>query len=189
MDSGHRLLTGGDFGIEASVLSVAVYLIFIGIALKQKKKNVKLREILCFYWNLFYKNVIIRSYDCVPVPAVFLRQGSLCIWQKIFYPVCRKITCFGACQDDKRTVSSYFYGQRSIILGILIWLCIHYCRKGFFRFSFEKMIDCKGKQILEKKKHFLEMSVNILLLLMIPFVFFRVLLPAAKDLPYALKDQ
>lgn len=82
-----------------------------------------------------------------------------------------------------------FYGQRSIILGILIWLCIHYCRKGFFRFSFEKMIDCKGKQILEKKKHFLEMSVNILLLLMIPFVFFRVLLPAAKDLPYALKDQ
>lgn len=38
MDSGHRLLTGGDFGIEASVLSVAVYLIFIGIALKQKKK-------------------------------------------------------------------------------------------------------------------------------------------------------
>lgn len=82
-----------------------------------------------------------------------------------------------------------FYGQHSIILGILIWLCIHYCRKGFFRFSFEKMIDCKGKRILEKKKHFLEMSVNLLLLLMIPFVFFRVLLPAAKDLPYALKDQ
>lgn len=82
-----------------------------------------------------------------------------------------------------------FYGKHIIIFGILLWLCIHYCRKGFFRFSFEKMIDCKGKRILEKKKHFLEMSVNTLILLMIPFLFFRALLPAAADIPYALKDQ
>ena len=63
-----------------------------------------------------------------------------------------------------------FYGKHIIIFGILLWLCIHYCRKGFFRFSFEKMIDWKGKRILEKKKHFLEVSVNILILLMMLFV-------------------
>lgn len=82
-----------------------------------------------------------------------------------------------------------FYGQRIFLLGILIWLCIHYCRKGFFRFSFEKMIDCKGKQLLEKKKHILEVSVNLMILLVIPFLLFRVLLPAAVDFPYALKNQ
>lgn len=36
MDSDQALLTGGDFGIEASILSVVTYLIFTWIALKQK---------------------------------------------------------------------------------------------------------------------------------------------------------
>lgn len=37
----------------------------------------KLRKSLCFHWNLFHKNVIIRSYDCVAVPAVFSPAGKL----------------------------------------------------------------------------------------------------------------
>ena len=57
-----------------------------------------------------------------------------------------------------------FYGKYILVFGILLWLCIHYCRKGFFRFFFEGMIECKLKKLLEQKKHFLEILFNILVL-------------------------
>ena len=82
-----------------------------------------------------------------------------------------------------------FYGKYILVFGILFWLCIHYCRKGFFRFSFEGMIECKLKKLLEQKKHFLEILFNILVLFLSSFLFFRALLPAAADFPYALKDE
>lgn len=41
LNSDHILLTGGTFGIEASILAIIVYLIFIWIALKQPAKEQK----------------------------------------------------------------------------------------------------------------------------------------------------
>lgn len=130
-----------------------------------------------FYWNSFLENVIILAYYFI-----------YCLLCKFFD---RKIVCrMGEIfMMSKEQFLVIFYGKYILVFGILLWLCIHYCRKGFFRFSFEGMIECKLKKLLEQKKHFLEILFNILVLFLSSFLFFRALLPTAADLPYALKDE
>ena len=97
-----------------------------------------------FYWNSFLENVIILAYYFI-----------YCLLCKFFD---RKIVCrMGEIfMMSKEQFLVIFYGKYILVFGILLWLCIYYCRKGFFRFSFEGMIECKLKKLLEQKKHFLE---------------------------------